>query len=46
MPDVKEMEWVKIIGVPTFPVEKGRRISVLRGLSVEKTTAPEEEFVK
>jgi len=46
MPDIKEMEWVKIIGVPTFPVEKGRRISVLRGLSVEKTTAPEEEFVK
>jgi uncharacterized membrane protein YcgQ (UPF0703/DUF1980 family) len=46
LPDVKEMEWVKIIGVPTFPVEKGRRISVLKGLTIEKTEAPAEEFAK
>jgi uncharacterized repeat protein (TIGR03943 family) len=46
LPDVKEMEWVKVIGVPTFPIERGRRISVLRGLTVEKTTPPDEQFIK
>ena len=46
MPAFKEMEWVKIVGVPSFPVEKGRRISVLKGLTVEKTETPEEEFAR
>lgn len=46
MPAVKDMEWVKIIGIPSFPVERGRRISVLKALSVEKTEAPAEEFMQ
>ena len=46
MPDFKEMEWVKIIGVPTFPVERGRRISVLKALTITKTPAPEDEFAR
>lgn len=46
MPDVKEMEWVKIIGIPGFPVEKGRTISVLKAITVEKTQAPAEEFIQ
>jgi uncharacterized membrane protein YcgQ (UPF0703/DUF1980 family) len=46
MPAIKEMEWVKIIGVPSFPVEKGRRISVLKGISIEKTSAPEESMLQ
>jgi uncharacterized repeat protein (TIGR03943 family) len=46
LPEIKEMEWVKIIGVPSFPVEKGRRISVLKGMTIEKTSPPDEEFVK
>ena len=37
MPDFKEMEWVRIVGKPNFPVEKGRRISVLKAEIVEKT---------
>lgn len=39
-----EMEWVKIVGVPTFPFEKGRRISVLRAERVEKTEPVEESL--
>lgn len=46
MPEFKEMDWVKIIGIPTFPVEKGRTISVLKALTVEKTQAPAEEFMQ
>ncbi len=40
LPNIPEMTWVKIIGVPTFPVEKGRRISVLRAEKIEKTEPP------
>ncbi len=40
LPNVPEMTWVKIIGVPTFPIEKGRRISVLKAEKVEKTAPP------
>ncbi len=39
-PGVPEMTWVKITGVPTFPIEKGRRISVLQAEKVEKTEPP------
>lgn len=46
MPGFKEMDWVKIIGIPSFPMEKGRTISVLKALTVEKTEAPAEEFTQ
>ena len=46
MPAFKEMEWVKIIGIPTFPVERGRRISVLKALTITKAPAPEDEFAR
>ncbi|HET6409740.1 MAG TPA: TIGR03943 family protein [Chthoniobacteraceae bacterium] len=42
MPDLPEMTWVKIIGTPTFPVENGRRVSVLKAEKIEKTDPPEE----
>jgi hypothetical protein len=42
--DFPEMQWVKIVGVPTFPLEKGRRISVLKAERVEKTDPVPEEF--
>ncbi|MEQ1854767.1 MAG: DUF1980 domain-containing protein [Chthoniobacteraceae bacterium] len=45
IPDFPEMTWVKIIGTPTFPVEKGRRISVLKAEKVEKTEAPPESMI-
>ena len=45
MPDVPEMSWVKVTAVSTFPVENGRRISVLRASKVEKTEPPEEAML-
>ena len=45
LPDFPEMTWVKITGTPTFPVEKGRRISVLKAAKVEKTRPPEEAML-
>jgi uncharacterized repeat protein (TIGR03943 family) len=45
MPDFPEMTWVKIIGIPSFPVEKGRRISILKAEKVEKTKPPEEAMI-
>jgi uncharacterized repeat protein (TIGR03943 family) len=42
MPELPEMTWIKIIGTPTFPVENGRRVSVLKAEKVEKTDPPEE----
>ena len=42
MPDFPEMTWIKIIGTPSFPVENGRRVSVLKAEKVEKTDPPEE----
>jgi uncharacterized membrane protein YcgQ (UPF0703/DUF1980 family) len=42
MPDLPEMTWIKIIGTPSFPVENGRRVSVLKAEKVEKTDPPEE----
>ena len=43
MPAFPEMTWVKIIGKPSFPIEKGRRISVLQAERVEKTSPPRSE---
>ena len=45
MPDVPEMTWVKITGKATFPLENGRRISVLKAEKVEKTEPPEEAML-
>lgn len=45
MPDVPEMTWVKVTAISTFPIENGRRISVLRATKVEKTEPPEESML-
>jgi uncharacterized repeat protein (TIGR03943 family) len=45
MPAIPEMTWVKIIGKPSFPIEKGRRISVLQAERVEKTSPPEDQML-
>jgi uncharacterized repeat protein (TIGR03943 family) len=45
MPDFPEMTWVKITGTATFPMENGRRISVLKADKVEKTEPPEEAML-
>ena len=45
LPAFPEMTWVKISGTPTFPLEKGRRISVLKADKVEKTEPPAEAMI-
>lgn len=45
MPDFPEMTWVKITGTATFPLENGKRISVLKAEKVEKTEPPEEAML-
>jgi len=45
LPAFPEMTWVRITGIPTFPVEKGRRISVLHAEKVEKTEPPAEAMI-
>ncbi|MEO8350528.1 MAG: DUF1980 domain-containing protein [Chthoniobacteraceae bacterium] len=45
MPDVPEMTWVRIVGTSKFPIEKGRRISILKADTVEKTAPPEETML-
>ena len=42
---VSEMGWVKITGIPTFPMEGGRRTAVLVANKVEECPAPAEPFV-
>jgi hypothetical protein len=39
------MTWIKITGTATFPIENGRRISVLKAERVEKTDPPEETML-
>ena len=43
--NVSEMGWVKITGIPTFPMEGGRRTAVLVANKVEECPAPAEPFV-
>jgi hypothetical protein len=43
-PDFKEMDWIKIVGTPSFPLEKGRRISVLKAERIEKTEPVAEDM--
>ena len=45
MPDLPETTWVKITGKPSFPIEKGRRISILKAAKIEKTKPPEETML-
>ena len=45
LPAFPEMTWVKITGIPTFPVEKGRRISVLKAEKIEKAEPPAEAMI-
>jgi uncharacterized repeat protein (TIGR03943 family) len=45
MPDFPEMTWVKITGTAQFPMENGRRVSVLKAEKVEKTEPPEEAML-
>ncbi len=45
LPAFPEMTWVRITGTATFPVEKGRRISVLKAEKIEKTEPPSEAMV-
>ncbi len=45
LPSFPEMTWIKITGTSTFPIENGRRISVLQADKVEKTTPPEESML-
>jgi len=45
VPDLPEMTWIKITGTSTFPIENGRRISVLKAEQVEKTAPPEESMI-
>jgi uncharacterized membrane protein YcgQ (UPF0703/DUF1980 family) len=45
LPDLPEMTWIKITGTPTFPIENGRRVSVLKADKVEKTEPPEEAML-
>ena len=45
LPELPEMTWIKITGTSTFPVENGRRVSVLKADKVEKTAPPEESML-
>ena len=45
LPDLPEMTWIKVTGTATFPIENGRRISVLKAERVEKTNPPDETML-
>ena len=45
LPEVPEMTWVKVTGKATFPIERGRRISVVKAEKVEKTEPPAENML-
>ncbi len=44
-PELPEMTWIKVTGKATFPIENGRRISVLKAEKIEKTNPPEETML-
>ena len=43
--DIPELSWVKVQGKPTFPMEGGRTIAVLKAESVAVTEPPEETML-
>lgn len=45
LPDYPEMTWVKIIGTATFPIENGKRMSLIRAEQIEKTEPPKDAMV-
>ena len=45
LPNLPEMTWIKVTGTATFPIENGRRISVLKADRVEKSGPPEESML-
>lgn len=45
LPDLPEMTWVKIVGKASFPIEKGRRTSVLKATEVTKVDPPVESML-
>ena len=45
LPKLPEMTWIKVTGTATFPIENGRRISVLKADLVEKTDPPDETML-
>ena len=45
LPNLPEMTWIKVTGTATFPVENGRRISVLKADRVEKSAPPDETML-
>jgi uncharacterized repeat protein (TIGR03943 family) len=45
LPEVPEMTWVRIVGKATFPIENGKRTSVIQATSVTQTKPPEETML-
>ncbi len=45
LPELPEMSWIRVIATATFPVENGRRTTVLKATKVEKTAPPEESML-
>lgn len=43
--DAEEMTWVKVIGRATFPIEEGKRVSVLEAEKIMPTDPPEEAML-
>jgi len=45
MPQIPKMNWVRITGTATFPIEGGKRVPVLRAEKIEPCPQPDETFV-
>ena len=45
LPHVSEMQWVRVTGKPTFPMEGGKRTPILEATKVEPCEAPSDPFV-
>jgi uncharacterized membrane protein YcgQ (UPF0703/DUF1980 family) len=45
LPHVSEMQWVRVTGKPTFPMEAGKRSAILEATGVEPCEAPSDPFV-
>ncbi len=45
LPNLPEMTWIKVTGTATFPIENGRRISILKADRVEKSGPPDETML-
>ena len=43
--DLPEMGWIKVTGIATFPIENGRRISLIKAERVEKSSPPDESML-